>query len=325
MRRAILPYLCMTVTALALAAPAVAQSPRAVLKGHRSGVFSVAFSPDGKVLLSGSRDGAVISWNVADGSERAKHQVLKIDVNAIAISPDGKWVAAGGGDQANLIQIYDVEKKQFALPLAGHDKAATSLAFSPNSIYLASASLDHSIKVWDVRTGSAVRVIRKGHVVDGASRPVNAVAFSPDGKLLASGGNDGFMRFWDPTTGQEKAKVETVVAVDSITFNPDGTRVAAAGGPGRKVHVWDLESGREVLTLEGHTSGVTSVRFSPDGNRIASAGKDKTVRLWDAKTGQKVSVLEGHEQAIYCLAFSPDSKTLASGSVDRTIRLWDMP
>jgi WD40 repeat protein len=325
MKPAILPYLCMTFTALAFAAPASAQTPRAILKGHRSGVFSVAFSPDGKVLLSGSRDGAVISWNVADGSERAKNQVLKLDVNALAISPDGRWVAAGGGDQDNTIRLYDVEKKELTPPLDGHSKGVTSLAFSHDSAFLVSASFDHSIKVWDLKTRSTVRSIMKGHVLDGVAKPVNAVAFSPDGKTLASGGNDGFLRLWDAKTGQQKTAFATVVAVDTIAFNPEGTRIAAAGGPGRKIHVWDLESGQEVLTLEGLTSGITCVRYSPDGKRIASTGKDKAVRLWDAKTGQKVSAFEGHEQTVYCLAFSPDGKTLASGSVDRTVRLWDMP
>jgi WD40 repeat protein len=325
MSRAIVTSLCMTCAALGLAGPAKAQPPRSVLKGHASAVFSLAFSPDGKVLLSGSRDGVVTTWNVADGSQRASYQVLKLDVNALAISPDGRWVAAGGSDQANQIQIYNVERKTVSSPLDLHDKGVTSLAFSHNSNYLVSASADHTIKVWDMKLGAVARSIAKGHVLDGASKPVNAVVFNPDGTLLASGGNDGFLRLWDAKSGQQKSAFPTVVAVDSISFSPDGARVAAAGGPGRKVHVWDIETGQEVLTLVGHTDGVTSVRYSPDGKRIASAGRDKTVRLWDAKTGQNLSVLQGHEQAVYCLAFSPDGKTLASGSLDRTIRLWDMP
>jgi WD40 repeat protein len=318
-------YLYMTCTTLALAAPVSAQTPRVVLKDHKSAVFSVAFSPDGKILLSGSRDGAVTTWNVADGSQRGTYQVLKLDVNAIAISPDGRWVAAGGSDGANQILLYDVEKNVFSSPLDLHDKGVTSLAFSHNSAYLVSASFDHSIKVWDLRKGGVVRSIAKPHMADRVSKPVNAVVFSPDGKLLASGGNDGFLRLWDAKSGEQKAAFPTVVAVDSISFSPDGTRVAAAGGPGRKVHVWDVETGQEVLTLVGHTDGVACVRYSPDGKRIASAGRDKTVRLWDAKSGKNVSVLEGHEQNVYCLAFSPDGKTLASGSGDRTVRLWDMP
>lgn len=318
-----IPMLSITCALFASTFSANAQTPRIALKGASSAVFSIAFSTDGKILLAGCRDGAVVTWNVADGSERGVHHVLKLDVNTIAVSPDGRWVAAGGGDNSNTIQLYSVERKQLERPLDGHSKGVTALAFRFDGAYLASASFDHTVKVWDLKTRTVVRTI-KGHLVNGESRPVNADAYSRDGLSIASGGNDGFVRLWDVQTGKEKAAFETKVAVDAIAFSPDGTQLAAAGGPGRKIRVWELASGRELHALSGHTAGVTSVCFSPDGAQIASGSQDKTVRLWNAKTGQETAILEGNEQTVNCVSFSPDGKTLASGSSDRSVRLWNM-
>jgi WD40 repeat protein len=119
--------------------------------------------------------------------------------------------------------------------------------------------------------------------------------------------------------------------VHSVSFSPDGTRIASGDGEGLyeigrhpgEIKLWDASTGEERHTLKGHTWGVTSVRFSPDGKRIASGSRDKTIRLWDASTGDEINTLKGHTDYVWSVSFSPDGTRIASGSADNTIRLWD--
>jgi WD40 repeat protein len=110
--------------------------------------------------------------------------------------------------------------------------------------------------------------------------------------------------------------------VNSVTYSPDGTRLASAGDD-KTVRVWDAETGHEKLSLKGHVDLIWGVAYSPDGKRIASAGKDNTVRVWDAKAGQLAFSLKGHAGQARCVAFSPDGTRIATASTDTTVRLWD--
>jgi hypothetical protein len=202
--------------------------------------------------------------------------------------------------------------------LEGHSAVVYSVAISSDSTVLASASMDHTIRLWDVETGQLRRTL------GGHSAVVYSVAFSSDSTVLASASMDHTIRLWDVETGQLRRTLGGHSAVVySVAFSPDST-VLASASEDHTIRLWDVETGQLRRTLGGHSGVVYSVAFSPDSTVLASASEDYTIRLWDIETGQPRRALKGHSKVVYSVAFSPDSTVLASVSEDCTIRLWDV-
>jgi WD40 repeat protein len=304
------------------------------LSGHRHYVFSVAFSPDGKLLASGSWDGTIKLWDTATGRELRTLSGYTGYVRSVAFSPDGKILASGSDD--NTIKLWDVATWTELRTLSGHTGGVGSVAFSPDGRILASGSYDKTIKLWDVATGTELRTL-SGH-----TSGVESVAFSPDGKVLASGTcgkwepyyyggylcDQGEIKLWDVAKGTEirtlsgHTRTSFSAKVNSVAFSPDG-KILASGSDDDTIKLWDVATGREIRTLSGHTWYVESVAFSPDGRILASGSWDETVKLWDVATGKELRTLSGHTWPVSSVAFSPDGKILASGSFT-TIKLWDV-
>jgi eukaryotic-like serine/threonine-protein kinase len=285
------------------------------LKGHADGVRSVAFSPDGKHLASGSGENTIKIWDAASGQGSLTLKGHAGGVSSVAFSPDGKRLASGSFD--NTIKIWDAASGQESLTLKGHAAPVSSVAFSPDGTRLATGSSDKTIKIWDAASGQESLTL-KGHAA-----PVSSVAFSPDGKRLASGSFDNTIKIWDAASGQESLTLQGHAgAVFSVAFSPDGKRLAS-GSVDDTIKIWDAASGQESLTLKGHAGDVRSVAFSPDGKRLASGSLDNTIKIWDTASGQESLTLKGHAGFVSSVAFSPDGKRLASGSGDKTIKIWD--
>ncbi|GAA6618595.1 eIF2A-related protein [Scytonema sp. NUACC26] len=275
------------------------------LEGHSKKVGSINFSPDGKMLASGSWDGTIKLWSLEGKELRTlKHGRAVFNV---AWSPDGKILASGSRD--GTIKLWSKDGKE--LRTLKHGRAVFSVAWSPDSKMLASGSRDGTIKLWSLE-GKELRTLKH-------SPAVFSVAWSSDGKMLAAGGGDT-IKLWRTIDGKElktlKGHSKSVV---SINFNPDG-KLLISGSDDKTVILWRIVDGKKLKTLLEHSDSVRSVVWSPDGKMFTSASIDRTVVLWsfEGKILRKIK----NNSWVESTAWSPDSKMLAWGSLDGTIKLW---
>ena len=285
------------------------------LTGHTAFVFSMAFSPDGSQLASGSHDHTIRLWNVDTGEETRRITGHTSTVFSVAFSPDGSQLASGSrGDET--IRLWNVDTGEETRRLTGHTTTVFSVAFSPDGSQLASGSWDETIILWNMDTGEETRRFY-GH-----TGGVWSVAFSPDGSQLASGSSDETIILWDVDTGVETHRLTGHTdEVFSVAFSPDGSQLAS-GSSDETIRLWDVNTGVETRRLTGHTDWIRSVAFSPDGAQLASGSYDKTIRLWDVGTGEETRRLTGDTGWVTSIVFSPDGSRLASASYDDTIRIW---
>jgi WD40 repeat protein/serine/threonine protein kinase len=298
------------------------------------GALCAAFSPDNQWLAAGGW-GYVRIWNVASGQEW--DPLLKAvgnPVNSLAFRPDGLYLATGGQQPSTAtkgaVNVWNLKPGPELHPTGGYAVRCTSVAFSPDSKYLAATFRDGNVTVWDAVTGKVLFSARRHKDRD----PVSSVAFKPDpgSEYLAfARDTEVVVERWKGAAGREGRTIGSLMrAARSVAFSPDNRRLASAGGdpdkPG-EVRVWDAETGQELFALKGHTSGVNSVAFSPDGQRLASASghpdKPGELKVWDAQTGQELLTLKGHTSGVNCVAFSPDGRHLATASWDKSVKVWD--
>ncbi len=283
------------------------------LVGHSDPVWSVAFSADGKTVVSGSEDKTVRVWETMTGKEK---QTLKEDspVNSIAIAPDEKTLASACNDKT--IKLWNIATGKKTMSLKGHSDQVYSVSFSPEGTLLASGSKDMTIRLWNIQTGALLSTLM-GH-----SERVTSVAFSPDSKTLASSSVDGKVKLWDVQTGALKTTLDADSSyVYCVAFSPDG-KLVASGNHDLTVRLWDSLSGALVQTLRGHNERIFAIAFSPDGRLLASGSVDNFIKLWDTISWDLRQTLKNHTDVINSLVFSTDGKLLASGSRDKTIKLW---
>jgi WD40 repeat protein len=303
------------VTEIAAAEKAITETV-ITLHGHSSSVNSVAFSPDGSRIVSGSFDNTLKVWDAESGKETLIFDGHAENVTSVAFSPDGKWIASSSFD--NTVNVWNVKSGQLARKLEEHSYPVSSVSFSPDGKWIVSGSYDNTLKVWDAETGQEMLTL-KGHADN-----VMSGSFSPNGKWIVSGSWDRTMKLWDAKTGREMLTLHGHSDnVRSVSFSPDGKWIVS-GSWDRMLKVWDTESGQETLTLKGHSNNVTSVSFSPDGKQIVSGSWDNMVKIWSAETGQELYTLPGHSSPVYSVAFSPDGKRIVSGSGDGTVKIWDV-
>lgn len=387
--------------------------------GHRFRVHSIAFSPDGKTLLTCGGDGTIKLWEVATQKELATLQGYKGGTQSAVFSPQGNLFASC--DRDKTLKLWDVAERRILAVFEGHSNILTRVVFSQDGKTLATGSLDHTVKLWDVpgqvavsqdlprpqvrvshsvftSGGIVATAVDEGNVTvwdmsqqkkiavinTAASDPagaekkytaviaispdakmlassilnktiklwdianqkeigtltghesfVDALEFSPDGRILAAADSDGKVKLWRVADMKEQATLTVIEpiegmpqyysrSVSALAFSPDG-RMLATGDLFHAVKLWDLNSHKQLLSLEGHTESISVVAFSADGKTLASGGLDNLITLWSVDTGDVLATFNGHEHYISGLAFSPDGKTLASSSSDGSVKLWNIP
>lgn len=307
----------------------------ATLTGHSSGVKSVAVSPDGKMIASGSFDQTVKLWNLQQGEFKQTLKGHTGTVTSVQFSPDG-ILASASFFPDGTIKLWEVDgeqnKVELKTTLRGNDWVALaiwSIAFDSRGKYIASGhNVDSTIKVWDIERARIIATLR-GHVW-----AVQAVIFHPQDGSIVSSSMDGTIKIWDPEQGE---LIHTLVGPDgwlspaqawfsqdlevySLAISSDG-EFLASGGSEDVIKIWRWPDRQLQQTLKGHSDTVQAVAVAPDGKTLASGARDHTIRIWDLSTGNTLQTL-GHSDTVNSLAFSPDGQTLISGSQDKTIKIW---
>jgi WD40 repeat protein len=255
-----------------------------LLEGHEGNVLSVAFSSNGKMIVSASEDRTVRVWDTVTGVVQHKMTGHERGVTSVAFSLDGKTIVSGSYDRT--VRVWDADTGVEQHKMTGYGLAGvTSVAFSPDGKTIVSGSDDQTVRVWDAATGV------EQHKITGHEDTVFSVAYSHDGKTIVSGSWDETVRVWDAATGAERHKMTGHdSAVESVAFSPDGKTIVS-GSRGGTVRIWDAATGVEQHKVTGHAGiSITSVAFSPDGKRIIS--KDHysgTPCTWDVDTGARLT------------------------------------
>ncbi|HSG71638.1 MAG TPA: RcpC/CpaB family pilus assembly protein [Planctomycetaceae bacterium] len=289
------------------------------IAGHNDKISSLAFSPDGTQLLSGSNSGMLLLHDVATRKQLREFSGHKRSIRSVTFSPDGTRVLSSGWD--NTIRMWDIATGLQILVIEDKGDVLHTSAFDPTGKLILSCShvgAAGAIRLWDAETGNLVREF------ENVSFQPFEVVFSLTGKQALSGAHDGVMRLWDVETGKVfKTFHGHSDWVRSVAFSKDG-QFAVSGSKDNTIRVWDVETGELRRTLTGHTDVVESAVFTPDGHRILSGSLDGTVRLWDVATGEELAGFGSPQRSGNRAAISPDGRTVASGANDKLIRLWQM-
>jgi WD40 repeat protein len=281
---------------------------------HDGPVWSASFSSDGRLVVTAGPDGTIRTWR-RDGDPL---RIVRVDGSALdaSFSPNGKLVGAVilARDGRRLARVFDAGSGE--LTFAPDQRGIQSVAFSPDSDVLATASSDRTTKLWNLRTGERLHELSQpeGWIVD--------AEFSPNGRLIATASQGATVGLWDVASGN---RVHLLCCADNFaqraSFSPDGKFVVVASLD-RTARVFEVSTGRQAMLLAGHDDSVLEAEFNPDGNRVVTAGADGTARVWDPGTADQLGLIGRHSGPVRAASFSPDGRLVLSAGDDGAARLW---
>ncbi len=318
------------------------------LQGYASRIFSIAFSTDGKYLISGSEDHLIRIWDVETGELLHCLDGHTDEVRSIAVHSHGHWFASAGCDRT--IRLWDLNSRVCLGQTDVQASVIESIAFSADGTQLI-ASGDHTVQRWrinahqlpaDTPTETPLNkatqiqalpiaqhpsspVLSLQQSLHGHTAPVRAVACCPVGDCFASGSDDHTIRIWSLKTGECLRTLYSHTSwISSICFAASGNKyLLASGSEDQSIRLWDSRTAVCLQSLQGYSNGIWSIACHPDGQQFVSGGQDRTVRLWNSTTGECLQIMRGHQSWVWSVVFNPDGNLLASSSDDRTIRIWN--
>jgi WD40 repeat protein len=286
------------------------QAKLVVQLGHSGDVSTAAFSSDGRRIVTGGRDGAIL-WDVATGSEIQRFAAHS--VSSVAFSPDGKYVLTGGWDKT--ARLWELETNKEVRKFEKHSAEIYAVAYSPDGRRVLTGSFDKTARLWDADTGVEICIFT-GH-----SQSIDRVAYSPNGKYVLTGSLDETARLWDVTTGKQVRSFDSpVMTSHPVAFSPDGNFVFT-GGWDKTVRMWETETGSRIKEFKlsdsdkvqnpvsaGVQPAVSSLAVSQDGKFLLAGFLNSQVKLWAIESGQEVQSFPVGSASVDAVAFSPDGK-----------------
>jgi WD40 repeat protein len=305
------------ILALAVLAPhAAPQAPRLVPQiGHTDDVTRAKFSPDGRMIVTSSKDGTALLWDTVTGRSLLRLTGIVGEVRDASFSPDAKTLLTASEDG---IRTWSCETGKQLRLMDGDLGFANSAVFSPNGTLIIAAYQGEEAAIWNGSSGEIVQRLL-GH-----EAWIRHAVFSKDGRMAATGSDDKTARIWETSTGKEVRRlVGHQDSVSSVAFSDDGSLLVTSSKD-HTIKLWDANSGKLNLTIEGHTDEVSSVRFSPDARWILSSSWDKTARIWDARSGREVKRFDGYGSVLTSVDLSPDQRRVLTSEWDGAARVWDV-
>lgn len=297
------------------------------ISGDLVQVYSVAFGPDGKTLVSGGHDGQTKIWDLSTGELKRLEAFYPSDpfrdrrfhdLKNVAISPDGQFLVSAASE---IVEVVNLNTGDLQYRLQG---AGSKFIFTPDGQTLISGNADvggnatGSIKLWNLRSGEMIRTLQG--LVQGSP----ALSISKDGSLIAAGSWFGRIQIWNARTGELKREFKTdKYNALATAISPNNEFLFTSFDNLSSVKMWDIRTGEIIRNFEGHSDVVTSIAISPDGQTLATGSKDGTIRIMDLRTRELIRVLKDAGQVL-SVSFSPDSRTIASSSQGK-IMIWQMP
>jgi WD40 repeat protein len=302
-----------------VAAPAIlgAQiNPYLILNGHKESVNVLTFTPDSKILLSGSKDGKIISWDAANSFKQLNNLVVAdAAVSSLSINHAGTNFAAG---TYRKIAIYKVNSfKKVACAKKAHSTFVESVNFSGDDQSLISSSWnENALMLWETKKLKKIKQFTESMWTDD-------VVFSPDNRFVISANHANVAKVWDVATGNiTKTFAGHEDWIYAVRITSDQKNVISASFD-KTIKIWDFESGRLLTTLEGHKDGVYLMVLSTDNKTLISYGVDLTLRIWDLEKKVEITGVKTAVKAL-AVALSPDNRYIAVGLEDNTVALWEL-